>query len=146
MLVCDYTGNGINLDGTKDTSFFTTIRGTLADSTTGESGTFSGWIGTNYPVKIVLDENGNTIQLNGNNVMFFPSSVTASNCSNTSTPYDCINGACRPATQFNTPGLYTSLSECEVACGTGCSGKCISNKDWLTIQSLASHLKHKNCS
>ncbi len=66
--------------------------------------------------------------------------------SNPNVPYDCINGACRPSSEYNTPGLYPSLSACEVACGTGCSGKCISNKDWLTIQSLASHLKHKNCS
>lgn len=60
--------------------------------------------------------------------------------------YDCINGACLPNTTYSTPGLYQSLSECEVVCGTGCSGKCISNADWATIEGLAGQLKNKNCS
>lgn len=59
--------------------------------------------------------------------------------------YDCINGACQPSHQYNTPGLYQSLSECEEACGTGCSGTCVSNKDWAIIQQLSSQLKKKNC-
>ncbi|MBE9056351.1 hypothetical protein [Sphaerospermopsis sp. LEGE 08334] len=60
--------------------------------------------------------------------------------------YDCINGACIPDTTYSTPGLYSTLSECETACGTGCSGKCISNQDWATIEGLAAQLKNKNCS
>jgi hypothetical protein len=72
--------------------------------------------------------------------------TNAANCINTSFPHDCINGACFPKSQFNTPGLYDSLAECEAACGTGCSGKCISNKDWSKIQWLSSQLKNRNCS
>lgn len=60
--------------------------------------------------------------------------------------YDCINGACLPKTQYNTPGIYASLAECEQACGTGCSGKCISNSDWATIEGLSNQLKQRNCS
>jgi hypothetical protein len=60
--------------------------------------------------------------------------------------HDCINGSCIPQSTYNTPGIYQSLSDCEVACGTGCSGKCISNADWAQISGLASQLKNKNCS
>lgn len=59
--------------------------------------------------------------------------------------YDCINGACLPKTTYNTPGLYASLSDCEVACGTGCSGVCLSNAEWAQIQGLANQLKNKSC-
>lgn len=59
--------------------------------------------------------------------------------------YDCINGACTPKTTYNTPGLYPSLSDCQVACGIGCSGKCISNSDWATIEGLSNQLKNRNC-
>lgn len=61
------------------------------------------------------------------------------------TKHDCINGACVLSEKYNTPGFYRNLSECETACGKGCSGKCLSNKDWQTIESLASKLKQINC-
>jgi hypothetical protein len=60
--------------------------------------------------------------------------------------YDCINGACIQKTAYNTPGIYNSLAECESICGTGCSGKCISNVEWAQIEGLANQLKSKNCS
>ncbi|MBD2204942.1 hypothetical protein H6G33_04215 [Calothrix sp. FACHB-1219] len=60
--------------------------------------------------------------------------------------YDCINGACIVSTQYDTPGIYASLAECETACGTGCSGKCISNSEWATIEGLSNQLKQRNCS
>jgi hypothetical protein len=63
-----------------------------------------------------------------------------------STSYDCINGACISKVIYNTPGMYESLEVCETACGTGCSGKCISNSDWVQIEGLANKLKQKNCS
>jgi hypothetical protein len=59
--------------------------------------------------------------------------------------YDCINGACLKAGVYNSPGFYASLSECEKACGLGCSGKCLSNVDWAAIEGLANRLKNKNC-
>ncbi|OYD93134.1 hypothetical protein CDG76_20795 [Nostoc sp. 'Peltigera membranacea cyanobiont' 210A] len=59
--------------------------------------------------------------------------------------YDCINGACIPKTTYNTPGIYQSLSECETACGTGCSGKCVSNSEWAQIEGLSNQLKNRNC-
>ena len=59
--------------------------------------------------------------------------------------HDCINGACLPKTTYGTPGIYRSLSECEVVCGTGCSGHCISNVDWAEIEDLSKQLKNRNC-
>jgi hypothetical protein len=69
-------------------------------------------------------------------------------CTPAPTPikHDCINGACLPKATYNTPGIYNSLSECQTACGTGCSGQCISNSDWAQIEGLADKLKQKNCS
>ena len=62
------------------------------------------------------------------------------------TRYDCLNGACISALEYGTPGFYSSLEECEQVCGSqGCSGKCISNSDWVKIQGLASKLKNQNC-
>jgi hypothetical protein len=77
--------------------------------------------------------------------------VSCNFCSNccTDSPnstYDCINAACVSKNTYNTPGIYNSLAECEQACGTGCSGKCISNSDWAQIEGLANQLKNKNCS
>lgn len=61
--------------------------------------------------------------------------------------YDCINGECKESTIYDTPGIYNSLSECEINCGSqGCSGKCIPNADWTAIQNLSNQLKNKNCS
>ena len=59
--------------------------------------------------------------------------------------YDCVNAACVDSKQYNTPGIFTSLSQCEIACGTGCSGQCVSNEEWNKIQSLANQLRNKNC-
>ena len=63
-----------------------------------------------------------------------------------SAAYDCINGACTDSTKYKTPGIYQTLSDCETACGTGCSGKCISNSDWAQIEGLSGQLKKRNCS
>lgn len=68
-------------------------------------------------------------------------------CTDPESPkYDCINGACLSKSAYNTPGLYSSLSVCEEACGTGCSGKCINNADWAQIEGLSGQLKTRNCS
>ncbi|MEH2038450.1 hypothetical protein [Nostoc sp.] len=56
--------------------------------------------------------------------------------------YNCVNGACIP----DASGIYNSLSECEVNCGTNrCSGKCLSNSDWAQIEGLSNQLKNRNC-
>lgn len=61
--------------------------------------------------------------------------------------YDCINGACIKSEKYETPGLYNSLEECQMVCGEkGCSGECISHKEWSQIKDLAGKLKNKNCS
>ena len=60
--------------------------------------------------------------------------------------FDCVNAACVLSTKYNTPGLYESLSECQLACGKGCSGECLSKEDWAKIENLASQLKSKSCS
>jgi hypothetical protein len=72
--------------------------------------------------------------------------LSTNSCKPASQKYDCINGACVPNITYNTPGLYQSLSECEISCGTGCSGVCISNDDWAQIEGLSDQLKSKNCS
>ena len=59
--------------------------------------------------------------------------------------YDCINGSCLNKTQYGTPGIYGSISDCEKNCGPGCGGVCISNADWTAIASLASQVKNKVC-
>lgn len=63
-----------------------------------------------------------------------------------SVQYDCVNGGCIKKSVYNTPGLYESLDDCQLACGTGCSGKCISNADWAQIEGLSNQLKNRNCS
>ena len=60
--------------------------------------------------------------------------------------YDCLNAECIESTQYNTPGLYQSLEECEQACGPGCGGKCISDEKWSIIKALARKLINLNCS
>lgn len=70
---------------------------------------------------------------------------SCTDCTPAAVIYDCINGACIDADTYGTPGIYASLEECEIACGTGCSGKCISNSDWAQIEGLINQLKQKNC-
>jgi hypothetical protein len=76
---------------------------------------------------------------------------SSGNCDNCPPPgpgtiYDCINGVCTPREAYNTPGIYATLSDCEVNCGPGCSGKCVSNAEWATVEGLAGQLKNKSCS
>ncbi|MBN3939180.1 hypothetical protein [Nostoc sp. NMS9] len=53
---------------------------------------------------------------------------TDSNCVTPSpdTKYDCINGKCIVKTQYNTPGLYQSLADCQAVCANG--GACAEGK------------------
>ncbi|MEH2377325.1 MAG: hypothetical protein V7K27_00205 [Nostoc sp.] len=82
----------------------------------------------------------------GNGYIFYPDAyVVSTTCVVVVPKYDCINGACTLATIHNTNGLYASLSDCEVACGTGCSGKCVSNADWAQIESLSNQIMNRNC-
>jgi len=64
----------------------------------------------------------------------------------TNQSYDCINGACIKKNIYSTPGLYGSLEDCQKACGTGCSGKCVGNSEWAQIEEYSGELKSKNCS
>ncbi len=59
--------------------------------------------------------------------------------------WDCINGSCVAGSQYNTPGLYESLSKCEADCGAG-GGIVIGEQDWAMIEGLAAQLKNLNCS
>ncbi|MEH2023921.1 hypothetical protein [Nostoc sp.] len=60
--------------------------------------------------------------------------------------HDCVNGVCVPSTTHSTLGLYASLSDCQVACGSkGCSGQCVSSSDWAQIEALSNQLKNRNC-
>ncbi|MEH2137154.1 hypothetical protein [Nostoc sp.] len=40
--------------------------------------------------------------------------------------YDCINGKCTVSTQYNTPGLYANLTDCQAVCANG--GACAAGK------------------
>lgn len=44
----------------------------------------------------------------------------------TDNKYDCINGVCTLSTQYQTPGLYKSLADCQAVCADG--GACGSGK------------------
>ncbi|MEA5619512.1 hypothetical protein VB711_16935 [Cronbergia sp. UHCC 0137] len=60
--------------------------------------------------------------------------------------YDCINGACLPQSTYNTPGQYPTLADCELVCGgDSCTGKCISNNEWVQIENLANQVKNNVC-
>lgn len=72
------------------------------------------------------------------------------------TPQDCLNGSCVPATQYNTPGVFASLAECQAICtSNGCQppgpnycppGKvCLEGSDWAQIEQLSSQLRSKDC-
>ena len=43
--------------------------------------------------------------------------------------YDCLNGNCVASTQYQTPGLYQSLSDCQAVCANG--GACASGKQCI---------------
>jgi hypothetical protein len=59
--------------------------------------------------------------------------------------YDCVNAVCVSADYYQTPGFYASLEDCKLSCGTGCSGKCISNERYSLIESLASEVRGTIC-
>jgi hypothetical protein len=42
-----------------------------------------------------------------------------SDCSSSIKTYDCLNGACVESADYDTPGLFNSLADCEAACGSG---------------------------
>ncbi|MBN3957503.1 hypothetical protein [Nostoc sp. NMS8] len=102
---------------------------------------------TNNAYDVRCDGDAGTLVL----ATYFPGSLHPSissatnSCEAPTYSYDCINGACTKKNVYNTPGIYSSLSECETACGTGCSGKCVSNSDWAQIEGLASQLRSKEC-
>ncbi|WP_445626458.1 hypothetical protein [Nostoc sp. DSM 114167] len=77
--------------------------------------------------------------------LYYTNSCPATQPDNSQLPHDCINGACIKKSTYNTPGIYKSLSECEIACGTGCSGNCISNSEWAQIKGLSNQLRNRNC-
>lgn len=78
--------------------------------------------------------------------------------------WDCINGNCVKNSQYNTPGIYQSLEECQSSCGNSsptCAppnvcidpnnycppGKvCISQSEWSQIEGLSNQLRNNNCS
>ncbi|MBN3926114.1 hypothetical protein [Nostoc sp. NMS4] len=104
-----------------------------------------------YSFKIVDNADGSTIYTSTSPAKNVHLSIVNNDTGGEYTPptptdkYDCINGACIKKTVYSTPGIYQSLSECETACGTGCSGKCVSNADWAQIEGLSNQLKNRNC-
>ena len=79
-----------------------------------------------------------------------------------SATYDCINGACISSTQYKTPGIYQSLSDCQTVCANGGScgdgkqcvdptnfcppGKvCIDQSEFSSIEALISKIGSEVC-
>ncbi|MEH2400193.1 hypothetical protein [Nostoc sp.] len=84
------------------------------------------------------------------------------NCKNKVIFYDCINGNCTDKTQYNTPGIYKSLTDCQAVCANGGScgdgkqcvdpttfcpaGKvCIDDSEFSSIQNLISGINNEVC-
>lgn len=133
----------------------TTVYGSGLNASTGGSlGNYGNYVFNGRATLVATTVNGFAgLQLyldgvnQGNNYVFYTNAyIVSTTCEPLEEKYDCINGACTANTTYGTPGIYQTLSECETACGTGCSGKCISNSDWSQIEGLANQLKQSNCS
>jgi hypothetical protein len=70
--------------------------------------------------------------------------------------YDCVNGSCVLQTQYSTPGVFSSLTECNAICtSNGCQppganycppGKvCIESAEWSQIEQLTNQVQSKCC-
>lgn len=46
---------------------------------------------------------------------------SCSGCLDLPAKYDCVNGSCVLATQHDTPGIYSSLEDCQSTCQTACA-------------------------
>jgi hypothetical protein len=86
------------------------------------------------------------------------------NCFPSVKKYDCLNGGCIQHTVYNSPGLFTTLAECQAACGSASNNNCkppnicvspdycppgmvcLTLAELSTIDGLSSELKSKNCS
>ncbi|MEH2319000.1 hypothetical protein [Nostoc sp.] len=123
-------GNGASLGNYGDYTF--TGRVTFAATT------FNGFAGLQMYIDGVSQGTGY--------IFYTDAYILYTTCEPLQIEYDCINGACTAKTTYSTPGLYKSLGACEIACGTGCSGKCLSNADWAQIENLSSQIMNKNCS
>lgn len=65
--------------------------------------------------------------------------------------YDCLNGNCIESTVYETPGLYRTLEECQIVCGTVTNNECppghvcLTTSEFSQISSLASQIKGEIC-
>lgn len=76
--------------------------------------------------------------------------------------YDCINGICYDKDQYGTPGIYSTLEECQAHCGTSTNSceppnicvspdycppgmVCIPSSEWGQIEGLSSSIKDGAC-
>jgi len=71
-------------------------------------------------------------------------------CTPVSVPYDCVNGNCVESSQYNTPGIYNSLANCQAVCGvssTDCPpGKvCLEQAEYDSINNLIAQLGGELC-
>jgi hypothetical protein len=75
--------------------------------------------------------------------------------------YDCVNGGCYSAGNYDTPGSYTTLANCQANCGATCTTgsvcvdpnnycpngqTCLPTTEFSQIQSLSSQLRQRDCS
>jgi hypothetical protein len=67
-------------------------------------------------------------------------------CGACETFYDCLNGSCIARSNYNTPGIYNSLSACQASCtGSACNGECIPTADIAALQQAANNLRPRIC-
>jgi hypothetical protein len=70
-------------------------------------------------------------------------SATSANCNGNE--YDCINGSCVNSSVYGTPGNYSTLQECQSACGNGntnnCDGECVSAAKMAALEQAANQLQ-----
>ena len=62
-------------------------------------------------------------------------------------PYDCINGECKLASSYGTPGLFDSYDQCQAKCSlnnNSCDGQCITNEEYSQIQAAIAQ-KQRDC-
>jgi hypothetical protein len=62
-------------------------------------------------------------------------------------PCDCLNGGCIPATTYDTPGYYPSLSACQSGCAknSNCDGECVTAAQLASLQQAANNIRSRLC-
>jgi hypothetical protein len=73
-------------------------------------------------------------------------SSSSANCTG-DVRYDCLNGNCKNKLDYNTPGIYNNLTDCQAACGSGtpCNGECIPAAEITALNQAITDLQGRYC-